>query len=263
MPLLRKLSADARRTISHWAMEFVIVIAGVLIALWLQDWAERRQALQVMSSAEGAIHEEVRSALKILIWRKTISRCHFDRAERLKTMLLTNGSRWPGIDENALMQNSVRDVTGVRTVVPSVYPRPTDPFMSAAWNSALTTGALAPMDRQRFEQLTQLYAQIQFLTANSDRENRAASTLSALAFPQELAPETRTRMLEALYEIDNSRFLFDFIGASALAASMRKLNWNDKAVIDRWIAEDELADRKQGFRWRPCVQRASNPFAGG
>jgi len=40
MALLRKLTSDERRTIGHWAMELVVVVAGVLIALWLQAWAE-------------------------------------------------------------------------------------------------------------------------------------------------------------------------------------------------------------------------------
>jgi hypothetical protein len=260
MLLLRKLTADERRTVGHWAMELVIVVAGVLIALWFQDWAQRRQARHEMSTAEDAVHEEIRSSLKILILRKSMSRCHLDRAERLKSMLLANGQQWPGINENALMQNTVSSVTGFRTVVPSVYPRPSAPFMSAAWNSALTTGALAPMSRQRFARLTELYAHIQLLTENSQRENRAASTLSALAIAQELAPDTRTRMLEALYEIDNSRFMFDYMGASALASSMLKLGWNDAAEINDWIAEDEADTIKGGFHWRPCMQRASNPF---
>jgi|tagenome__1003787_1003787.scaffolds.fasta_scaffold20988126_1 hypothetical protein len=261
MPLLRKLSVDERRSVRHWAMEFVVVVVGVLLALWLQEWMQRRQAVQDMHAAEVAIHGEVRSALESLIWRQAISKCHFDRAERLKSMLLKSGSQWPGINEDALLQNSLEEATGVQTVVPSVYPRPTDAFMAVAWNSALTTGALTPMDPQRFAKLTQIYAQIQFLSANFERENRAATSVSALAFPQELAPETRTRMLEALYELDSSRFVFNFRGASELAGLMRQLGWNDKSAIDEWIAEDRAADKKQGFRWRPCVQGEKNPFA--
>src|SRR3954451_509748 len=178
-------------------MELVIVVVGVLLALWLQEWMQRRRAVQDMHAAEVAIHGEVRSTLESLIWRKAISKCHFDRAERVKSMLLKSGPHWPGINEDALLQNSLEEATGVQTVVPSVYPRPTDAFMAVAWNSALTTGALTPMDPQRFAKLTQIYAQIQFLSANFERENRAATSVSALAFPQELAPETRTRMLEA------------------------------------------------------------------
>ena len=30
MALLRKLTGDERRTIAHWAMELIVVVAGVL-----------------------------------------------------------------------------------------------------------------------------------------------------------------------------------------------------------------------------------------
>jgi len=262
MALLRKLTDDERRTIGHWAMELVVVVAGVLIALWLQGWAEHRRAVQNMAAAEDAIHDEVRTALTALIWRKAISRCHIERAELLKSMLLKGGSHWPGITENALLRNNISEASGVQTVVPGVYQRPYDIPSTAAWNSALTTGALAPMDRKRFDKLVALYGQIEFLKGNAEREDRAAAALSALSLPQELTPETRTRMLQALYEVDTSRFMFSFQGANLLAASMKDLGWNDKAEIDRWIVEDQAADQQRmKAQWRPCVHTYENPFA--
>jgi hypothetical protein len=242
-------------------MELVVVVAGVLIALWLQNWAEHRRAVGDMAAAENAIHDEVRTALTTLIWREAISRCHMERTQLLKSMLLNGGDHWPGINENALVRNQLSEATGVQTVVPGVYQRPDDILSTAAWNSALTTGALAPMDRQRFDRLVALYGQIEFLKRNRDREDSAAAILSALSLPQELTAETRTRMFQALYELDTSRFMFSFRGADPFAASMMELGWNDKADIDRWIAEDQASDRKAGFQWRTCVQRHKNPFA--
>ena len=259
--MLRRLTADQQRSVRHWAMEFVVVVAGVLLALWLQQWGERRRAMQDMADAESAIHDEIRGSLENLIWRKAISQCHIDRAKQLKTMLLAGGSRWPGLTENALIENSLSEATGVQTVVQGVYQRPFDAYATAAWDSALTTGALAPMDRQRFAKLTAIYAQLQFLTETQERENQAATTLSALAQPQELTPDSRTMMLGALYQVDTSRFMFLYQGATALASRMQELGWNDKAEIDRWIAEGEAEDRKQGSRWRPCVKQQQNPFA--
>ena len=259
--MLRRLTAEQQRNIRHWAMEFVVVVAGVLLALWLQQWGERRQARQEMAIAEDAIHDEVKESLKNLIWREAISQCHFDRAERLKIMLLAGGSRWPGLNENALVEGSMGQATGVQTVIQGVYQRPYEPFSTAAWDSALTTGALGPMDRHRFSKLTGIYSQLEFLTENLERENRAATTLSALALPQELTPDARTTMLVALYEVDTSRFMFLYQGASVLAENMRELGWDDKAEFDRWIAEDQAADRKRPVKWRSCVKPERNPFA--
>jgi hypothetical protein len=262
MAFLRKLTSDHRRNIGHWAMELVVVIAGVLIALWLQAWAEHRRAVHDMTAAEDAIHDEVRAALTTLIWREAISQCHVDRAQLLKAMLLKGNNRWPGITENALIRNDISEASGVQTVMPGVYQRPNDILSTAAWNSAITTGALAPMDRNKFDKLVALYGQIEFLKGNLEREDRAASTLSALSLPQQLTPDTRTRMLQALYELDTSRFMFNFQGAKPFSAAMKDLGWNDKAEIDRWIAEDRATDQKvMKVRWRPCVHDYKNPFA--
>jgi hypothetical protein len=144
MALLRKLTADERRTIGHWAMELLVVVAGVLIALWLQEWAQRRQALRNMRAAEDPIHDEVRTALTSLIWREAISRCHFDRANLLKEGLTGVNDRWPGLDENALVARKPGGRFSAPTVVPSVYTRPSDNITTSAWTSALATGTLAP-----------------------------------------------------------------------------------------------------------------------
>ena len=263
MALLRKLTDDQRRTVGHWSMELVVVVAGVLIALWLQGWAEHRRDLQNMAAAEEAIHEEVRTALTSLVWRQVISRCHMERAGLLKSMLLRPSNQWPGLSENALMENKLSEATGVDTIMPGVYPRPYDAFSTAAWSSALTTGALAPMDRQRFGQLVRLYDQIELLKENRERENDAAAILSALSAPQELTADSRTRMFQALYQLDTTRFFFTFRGAQPFADAMKKLGWSDKAAIDRFIAEDHAEDVARHARYRPCIQPYKNPFDAG
>ena len=213
-----------------------------------------------MAAAEDAIHEEVRAALTSLVWRQVVSRCHLERAQLLKTMLLRPSNRWPGLDENALLQNQLSEATGVETIMPGVYQRPFDAFSTAAWNSALTTGALAPMDHQRFGQLVRLYDQIELLKENQKRENEAASTLSALSVPQELTADSRTRMFQALYQVDSTRFFFTFQGAQPFADAMKKVGWNDKAAIDKFIAEDQAEAFAHLVKWRPCIQQYRNPF---
>ena len=258
--LLRRLSGEHKRTVAHWAMELVVVIAGVLIALWVQEWAERRRAAADMAAAEQAIHAEVQETLEELIWRQAISQCHLDRAKQLRSMLLAGGTHWPGLTGSPLTSDTFKEGTGIETVVPSVYQRPFELLPTAAWESALTTGALAPMDPKRFAKLVEINSQIQFLKRSRDKEDHGAAILTALAFPQELTPDTRTRMLSALYEIDTTRFMFNYVGASALADLMRQVGWNDKAEIDRYIAEDEASTRKRAIKFRPCVHRQRNPF---
>lgn len=241
-------------------MELVIVVSGVLIALWLQQSGEHRRAVRDMRAAEDAIHQEVRANLTSLLWREAISQCHFDRALLLKSMLMNSGDHWPGLDDNALIRNTISQATGIATAIPSVYQRPADNFSMAAWNSALATGVLAPMDKHRFAQLAGLYEQVRFLLDNAERENQAAATLSALSLSQQLTADSKTRMLEALYQVDTSRFMFN-LAAIELPESMQQVGWADRSEIDQWIRDDEAADRGRDIKWRPCVKRPKNPFA--
>ena len=39
---LRQLTDDQKKNVRHWGMEFVVVVISVLLALWLQQWGERR-----------------------------------------------------------------------------------------------------------------------------------------------------------------------------------------------------------------------------
>jgi hypothetical protein len=211
-----------------------------------------------MHAAEDAIRDEVTETLMSLIWRQAISRCHRERAELLKSQLLTGDSQWAGLHENAIVLEMGK-LPG--SVAPSVYQRPVDTFTNSAWTSALATGALAPMDRKRFAQLITLYDEIDLLRRTRDIEDDAASRLSPLGNPLVLTPDIRAEMLRGLYDIDRTRFVFSFQGSPAEFGSlMRPLGWDDAAEIDRRIAQSKRDIAAREIKFRPCVAEQNNPF---
>lgn len=258
MALLRKITPELQRGVAHWGMEFLVVLVGVLLALWLQQWSQRREMLEDMRSAQAAVHDEVRDTVESLIWREAIRKCQRDRAQLLYSQLLQTGTHWPGVKENAITVD-LGSLPG--SVAGSVYARPVDVFTNAAWTSALATGALRPMDRDRFGQLVRLYDTIDFLRKVRDIEDQAASRLSPLSRPLELTPDLRAQMLQAVYDIDRTRFNYELQGnPTDFAAAMRRLGWEDAAEIDRWIAEDKRDAARRGMKFRPCVAEEKNPF---
>ena len=258
MALLRRLTDGQKRNAGHWAMEFVVVVAGILVALWLQQWVERRGELAAMRAAEQAIQDEVNETLLSLMWREAISQCHRDRAQLLQTRLLSSGTHWAGLKENTLT-SALGTLPG--SVSPSVYQRPVDTFTNSAWTSALATGALGPMDRKRFGNLVALYDQIDLMRRTREIEDEAAAQLSPLGHDLQLTPELRAEMLRAVYNVDRSRFVFAFQGSPAeIARLMRPLGWDDKAEIDRQLVEDERDVARRGIKFRPCVAKQKNPF---
>lgn len=255
--MLRRLSGDQKRTVAHWVMEFIVVVAGVLLALWLQQWDQRRRNRAEMQAAEQSIHDEIRETLKSLIWRQAISKCHQDRIEVLQAGLLNPSASWPGVHENPLFAN-LGNLP--QSVARSVYYRPFDSFTDAAWTSALATGALSSMDRKRFDTLVGVYDTVHYLQRMRDLEDNAASKLSPMGWPMELTPELRTEMLRAVYDLDRTRFVFAFMNADELASAMRSLGWNDTGEIDRSINDNKHDFAKRGLNPRPCIAPERNPF---
>lgn len=256
MLVIRRLTEGEKRSVRHWAMEFVVVVAGVLLALWLQDWWERRRARSELAAAEEAIHDEVLTALKALNWRRAISKCHTERLALVKSMLLNDDDHWPGIKADALTIRS----RVPESVFPGIFSRPVDSLTTAAWSSALTSGALAPMDRDRLAKLVRIYDQIEAWRHARDDENEAVAVLAPLSFPITLTPELRAQFLDSLYRLDRARFAFAFPSAPELAAAMRELGWDDTEQMDRAIREDVAETNSLGFVWRSCVAKPQNPF---
>ena len=258
MLMMRRWTEGQKNSIRHWAMEFIVVVSGVLLALWLQEWLERQRARSDMRAAEAAIHDEVRSSLEAIMWRKAISQCHIDRQNLLLTMLAKSGENWPGLKENAIAMRSA----GPPTVITSVYSRPLENFSAAAWNSALTTGALAPMDAKRFADLVSIYAHIDHLRRTAADETDAASDLAPLSLPMRLTPELRAQMIKAVYRTDRARFTFGMVSPTDFAQRMRELGWNDEQELDQFIREDAAEAKASGFVFRDCVAKVENPFSG-
>lgn len=64
-----------RRAIAHWAMELLVVAAGVLIALSAQQWAEGRSSQRSAAAAEEAMALEIENSLLASAELVRLDRC--------------------------------------------------------------------------------------------------------------------------------------------------------------------------------------------
>jgi hypothetical protein len=260
MAMLRRLNDEQKRSVRHWAMEFVVVVIGVLIALWLQQTVEHRRALADMRTAEQAIHREVRDALILMIGRDAIDRCLAERAQLIRKGMAQSGPQWPALTEHAIATGG-----GAPGVITGVYNTLGGMFSTAVWDSALSRGSLAPMDLERFGKLVALYDQIKLMREASVHEEDAIRVLSSLANPMQLTPEIRNQMLQAVWRVERSRWTYtNYVGSSPFAEAMRDLGWDDRADVDRFIKEFEAqpprGPNNEIVQPRSCVRPLRNPF---
>ena len=252
------LSKDRRTSVLHWGMELIVVVVGVLLALWAQQWAEGRAERERMNLALDAVHTEARDNMALLMFKQSLDRCLIERETLIRDGLLAPRDDWPGITENAIVYEVVGPLK--QNPVHGVMARQGDPLKTAAFRSALTTGALTPLERERLDDLNALYAMFDQINAEEDKGDRSIRTLAALAHPIRLTPEIRAEMLGALYSADRNRFAIQYAFWNGLTSYFRNLDWNDEAFLDREIRTQARDERREGINWRPCKQKLVNPF---
>ena len=259
--MLRKLSEGQKRNVAHWAMEFVVVVAGVLLALWLQELANEASRRADAQRAEAAIRDELDENLMGLVAFKAMDACRRDRLREIDLILQGSGNAPPllshvflDIDSNARISNQQRQV---------VYGTLDGDLLDTAWRSANANGTVAALDPVRYRALANLYATFALIQQSLETDRDAAAKLQLLAYGTSLTPEVRARLIEAQTLATQNWVLFHDAGPAftprGVAAAMKALGWDDRARLDALIRRTKKAIAS-GFPLKPCHQPLVNPF---
>ena len=256
--MLRKLSDGQRRTLGHWAMEFIVVVIGVLLALWLQERVSQANDAKTMRAAEAAIHSELDDNLMILIAHTAVDQCLYDRIHEIQDQIRQQGRTTP-IVGHALTQPTAPKKPGTADIMYTFFDLR---VQDSAWTSAEASGALAQMDRGEFNMLAQIYGEYRMVDDALAKDIESGNTLQVLGYGTELTPDLRARLVSAMTQASHDRqFLTNSVSAAYVAGQMRELGWNDKAAIDSRIADFTKSMHGFGVYLRPCAKPFANPFA--
>ena len=261
--MLRKLSGEQRRTIAHWAMEFVVVVVGVLLALWLQERVTKTNDQQRMRAAEAAIRSELDDNLMILIAHTAVDRCLSDRLREVEDRIRSEAHAAPILGHPLMLPRADKDAKKTGKGADIVYLFFDIRVQDTAWNSAMASGALSGMDRKRFNALGAIYSEYRMIDSALVADIDTASTLQVLAYGTDMTPELRAQLISAMNLASRNRqFLSYSTTPSYVAGQMRDVGWNDKVEIDLRINEFIKSMHGFGFYLRPCAKSFVNPFVG-
>jgi hypothetical protein len=239
-------------------MEFVVVVFGVLIALWLQERVNRANEANTLAAAEEAIHSELDDNLMILVAHKAVDQCLSDRLNEVDNRV-SDGGRAEPITGHPLMN-----------LKPGAPGKGIDPIyvffdlrvQNTAWTSAMSSGALARMDRKKFNKLAEIYGVYRMIDDALVRDVDAGNSLKVLAYGTDLTPELRAQLISAMNVAARDRqFLSNKTSPAYMAGEMRQIGWNDKAAMDSRIADFTKSMHGFGVYLRPCAKPFANPFA--
>ena len=253
--MLRKLSEGQRRTIAHWAMEFLVVLVGVLLALWLQELVTSADKRSDAKVAETAIRDELDGNLLILVMQDAVATCRRERLDEIERRLESDGPSGP------ILTNSF--ITGPHPPKhQAVYGFFNVDVTDTAWRSAIANDSASAMEPERFRSIADIYATFDAVRKALASDGEAADTLEVLSYDVPLTPELRGSLIKAYYKAHaNLGFLTEGLSARAIAEQMRRLGWNDEKHLDALINGAKRDMSGFGFSLKPCAKPFVNPFA--
>lgn len=245
----RAFSDESKKSLRHWGMEFVVVVLGVLLALWAQEWAEGRAAAKRNDEALGSLHNELKIMQVQAAQKVILDRCIAEQWDKVRDALLRGGDEWPG------MAAPGSQARGERMPGPLIYPVAN--YAPDFIVRARDAGAFEDVpDAVRFA-YDDLFYVMRVMDANTREMIDEIAALRPLGGPLQLDPSTRIEMLQHLARFDRLR-LSNLRQAQGLAegagAVGQQLSEKDQAFIDRYsFFERERAsygDCLQGYDWK-------------
>lgn len=233
--------------------EVGIIVVGVLIALSAEEFVESLHWRRQVALTEEALTGELVISAAQALERVAVEQCLRNRITRLTGKLATAEGRWTAdpMPVRAPGQTIVRSV-------PAAYRAPTRLWISDSWETAMASGVLSHMRRDRVAAFSAMYAMIAELRRLQEQEATLAPTLSFLSFDTPLHPQSRAAALGTLAQLDFINAQISVI-AQQMLPGLRALELR----YDRNAASAELRDEIAGHQQRlggSCVRNVKFEF---
>lgn len=181
-----------------FAGEVGVIVLGVLIALGAQQAVDAWNRHQDRAFTEAALRDEIGVDAMMAFERLVIETCLRDRIAGLAAKIVATNDRWRADPLD------VHSPTYRAFALPGAYRTPNRQWSRAAWNTAVESGVLNTMDRNRVAALASLYDQVAELQLVQESESQQAPQLTFLAYDLPLDPAARHAALSALAAVDSS-----------------------------------------------------------
>ena len=238
-----KRLTEHRRTIGHWAMELVIVVAGVLIALAAQQWAGERSSRSRASAADARIKDELQSNMLNGVERIALHGCLKKRLSMLARGLSSGRTDW-----SSLASLSTDDDG---TTFQRLYRMPLRSWIASEFHGSSANGALDSLSPERASAFAAIYNQFEHQGELNAEENSLATSVAVLQFQRPLTDGERGRLLGELTSLDYINGLMVLISRQTIDQYFR--------LYPKMTAAEVAEVRKSGF-WPANVARMRGTY---
>ena len=196
--LLRRITEHVKA--QNWfavGIDFVIVVAGVWVALMVGQWSDRQQKRAELAQAKQAIDYEIARVYYYAYERLAIAPCRKARYAELADMLLGSDAKWPGspgpYGDGLLTKHRV---------LPPTLRSSLRPWLSQAWDTALAKGTLDILEQEKRTDLANHFDSVKGAAASQEEIFRIEAQLQVLAYPLQMTMSDRLRYYDVLAEAD-------------------------------------------------------------
>jgi hypothetical protein len=242
--ILRRLSQHIKD--QNWfavVLDFVIVVAGILIAFQITNWSELQREKTALGRAETAVIGDMLDNYVNAKERIALSQCRKHRLRTLGEQLLQPKDSWAPVTNAGVFDTDL-------AAFPAVVRSPKRYWKDRIWETELARGSFDLMEPSRRQDIDNIFRAVRamdtFQVALGDNE----AHLKILGQVNELSRAQRHSLFEIVAEIDEQSIAMEQIGQNivdgikglnltledaqrkVLRAKLSSLNTNGSAIYD-------------------------------
>ena len=202
--LLRSLTKHVRE--QNWfavALDFLIVVAGILIAFQITNWSEEQSEHTELARTETALQNELSRNYFNAAERISLTDCRKAQLGKLAGRLLAPGEGWEGMVRN--------DAEISSRAIERVLRSPSRIWGSRLWETSLARGTFNQMEADRRKELDLLFQQTEHANEIQDDIQSLQARLKVLSRTTELSRTERLRYFDIISEIDEYSVFLELI----------------------------------------------------
>lgn len=208
--ILRRITEHVKA--QNWfavALDFVIVVIGVGVAMFGQQWLSDRQQRAEMAVAETALQTDLFSNYLNAKERLAVANCRAETYQAIAARLLAAGENWTGISRAA-------DEDNFRAVLPVVFRSPNRNWGSRIWEAELGRGTFNQMTDERREALDGIFKQTDHAEELQSDTYALQGRLKILAVDTTISQSDRLRYYDMLAEMDDKSGLLEVVASQII-----------------------------------------------
>ncbi len=218
--MFEKLAMKSRQSgsLRQWGMELLVVVFGVLLALWTQEWVSNLRDRESAQIAAAAMDRDLLFMATGTMRRFTAQPCMLESLRALVKAADIDAGEAFTAPPVAKASDSGDGAFA------SYYPVPLWSYPTMAFDRAVATGAFNSMSHEKAAAYAEAYDWVQQLKKANAAEEELNSRIALVSMVEEMDSVTRLALRRDIAELDgwnqsvlnSGRFLFDALGALGL-----------------------------------------------